>query len=266
MGIIDKYNLRADAVNSLVCVGLDSEFAKIPEEFKKNDFPQFAFNQSIIEATQEFAATFKINIAFYEARGDEGLKEMKMTMDYIHEHYPQVFTICDAKRADIGNTNQAYAEEIFDWLEFDAITLHPYLGQEALEPFLERVDKGCIILCRTSNPGAGELQDLVAGGESLWKIIAKKVVAEWNANGNCMLVMGATYPKELKEARELAGDMTFLVPGIGTQDGDIKETIEAGLNGEKKGMIINSSRGIIFAANPKEEAKKLRDEINVYRQ
>jgi orotidine-5'-phosphate decarboxylase len=265
--IIDKYNKRVEKINSLVCVGLDSDFEKIPERFKQLKFPQFEFNKWIIDQTAEYTAAFKPNTAFYEARGDAGMRELKMTMEYLQKNYADIFTICDAKRADIGNTNNGYTAAIFDWLGFDAITLHPYLGSEALKPFLDREDKISIILCRTSNPGAGELQDLVvqATGLPLWQIVAKKVAGEWNKNYNCMLVVGATYPEEMKKIREIVGDMTLLVPGVGAQGGDVKAVVEAGINSQKLGIIINSSRGIIFAQDPAGEAKKLRDEINLYR-
>jgi len=263
--ILDKFNLRAQKISSLLCVGLDADFEKLPPAFKKKEFPQFEFNKFIIEQTVEFAAAFKPNAAFYEARGEQGIKELKMTMDYLWEKYSDVFTIYDAKRADIGNTNNGYVVSIFDWLGFDAVTLHPYLGSEALKPFLDRADKASIILCRTSNPGAGELQDLIMDGKKVWQVVAEKVVSTWNKNNNCMLVVGATYPEEMKTIRSLVGDMTFLVPGIGAQGGDVEATVKAGINSEKLGMIISSSRGIIFAQNPAEEAKKLRDEINKYR-
>ena len=142
------------------------------------------------------------------------------------------------------------------------MTLHPYLGREALAPFLERADKGCIILCRNSNPGAGEFQDALIGGRPLWSIVAQTVCEQWNEHGNCMLVTGATYPDELKRVREIVGDMTLLVPGIGAQGGEVERTVLAGLNSQRKGLIISSSRGIIFAENPGEEARKLRDQIN----
>ena len=173
-----------------------------------------------------------------------------MTFDYINQTYPEIITILDAKRADIGNTNNGYVEYAFDWLNADGITLHPYLGSEALKPFLERTDKTSIILCRTSNKGAGEFQDIVSkDGETMYKIVAKKVSTEWNKLGNCMMVIGATYPEELAEVRKIAGDMTFLVPGIGAQGGDVEKTVKAGLNSKGTGMIINSSRGIIFASS-----------------
>ncbi len=265
--IVDKYNQRVEKSNSLLCVGLDPEFEKLPQQFKDKEFPQFEFNKWIIDQTVEFVSVFKPNIAFYEARGDQGIKELKMTMEYLQKNYADIFTICDAKRADIGNTNQGYVTAIFDWLGFDAITLQPYLGKEALKPFLERKDKVSVILCRTSNPGAGELQDLVVQtrGLPIWQIVAEKVREEWNYNQNCMLVVGATYPEEMKTIRSMVGDITFLVPGVGAQGGDVEATVKAGLNSEKKGMIINSSRGIIFAENPAAEAKKLRDEINKFR-
>lgn len=254
MSPIEKYNSRVDKINSLVCVGLD------PVEF-----PQFEFNKRIIDATAEFAAAFKPNMAFYESHGEKGLVALQKTMDYLHANHPEIFTICDAKRADIGSTNEEYAKAIFDYFGFDAVTLHPYLGKEALEPFLSRQDKVSIILCRTSNPGAGELQDLEFAGKKLWEIVAEKVAAEWNYNNNCMLVVGATYPKELAEVRQIVGNMTLLVPGVGAQGGSVKDVVKAGLNSAKKGLIINSSRGIIFSSDPGAEARKLRDEINEYR-
>jgi orotidine-5'-phosphate decarboxylase len=262
--IIDKYNKRAKKINSLLCVGLDADFAKIPKRFLKKKFPQFEFNKWIIEETYEYAASFKMNIAFYEARGDKGIKELKKTMEYLQKNYPDVFLICDCKRADIGNTNNGYVDELFDWFGFDAITLHPYFGSEALKPFLDRKDKGCIILCKSSNPGSGELQDLKSSGKMIWEILAQKVVREWNKNNNCMIMIGATYPKEMKKIREIAGEMTFLVPGIGAQGGDLKATLKAGLNSKGLGLIINSSRGIIFSNNPKMEAQKLRDDIRKF--
>ena len=276
--IVNKYNRRAKKVNSLLCVGLDPDFTKIPKKFLKNKFPQFEFNKWIIQETNEYVSAFKLNSAFYEARGDKGIQELKMTMKYLIKNYPDIFTILDAKRADIGNTNNGHVSFAFNWLNVDAITLHPYLGQEAVQPFLDREDKASIILCKTSNPGASELQDLQVSDvgrpnsgrptsetKPIWQIVAEKVFKEWNKNNNCMLVVGATYPEDLKKVREIVGDMTILVPGIGAQGGDIEKVMKAGLNKEGLGLIINSSRGIIFAANPKEEAKKLCKEIRKYR-
>jgi orotidine-5'-phosphate decarboxylase len=264
MNPIEKYNSRAKKINSLLCVGLDSDFEKIPDKFRQMEFPQFEFNKYIIGETHEFAAAYKPNIAFYEACGDKGIKELKMTMEFLQKNHPEIFTICDAKRADIGNTNNGYVTSIFDWYGFDAVTISPYLGQEAVQPFLNRTDKASIVLCRTSNPGAGEFQDLQSSGRQLWQIVAENVTKKWN-NNNCMLVVGATYPAEMKKVRAITGDMTFLVPGIGAQGGSVEEVMKAGLNREGLGLIINSSRGIIFAADPKAEARKLSEEIRKYK-
>jgi len=262
---IEKYEKRSSKVNSLVCVGLDADFEKIPERFRKMEHPQFEFNKFLIEETHEFVAAYKPNSAFYEARGDAGIRELKMTMEYLQKEHPDIFTIDDAKRGDMGNTNNGYVTSIFDWLGFDAVTVHPYLGGEALTPFLERTDKTTIVLCRTSNPGSGELQNLETDGKPFWHIVAEKVSKEWNTNKNCMLVVGATFPEEMKKIRAIAPQMTFLVPGIGAQGGDVSKTLAAGLTGERGGLIINSSRGVIFSTRPREEAKKLRDEINSHR-
>lgn len=270
------FQQKLDAIvkknNSLVCVGLDSDVEKLPNFLKKEDYAQYDFNRAIIDATYDLVCAYKPNSAFYEAQGNKGLVELRMTCDYIAQKYPEIPIILDAKRADIGNTNKGYIYSAFEYLKADAITLSPYLGKEALTPFLKREENGCIILCKTSNPGAGEFQDLEINGEPLYKIVAKKVATEWNTHNNCLLVVGATYPDELKEIRQITGDMTFLVPGIGAQGGEVEKTIKAGLNSKKRGLIINSSRGIIFASNgpdfadkAREETKKLKDEINKYR-
>ena len=246
---------------SLVCVGLDSDVEKIPG--KKS---QFLFNKSIIEATYTQVCSYKLNTAFYESIGLKGILQLKLTTKYLKDKYPEIPIIIDAKRGDIGNTNRGYVQFVFTYLGADAVTVHPYLGAEAIGPFLERKDKGIIILCRTSNRGAGEFQDLKVKGAPLYKIVAENVVKKWNKNKNCLLVVGATYPAELKEVRKIVGqDLTLLVPGIGAQGGDIKATLSAGLNKNKAGLIINSSRAIIFSKNPREEAKKLKENINKYR-
>lgn len=258
--------------NSLLCIGLDSDLKKIPKHIQNHRTPQFTFNKEIIDATHDFVCSYKPNSAFYEARGADGVEELKMTCDYLLTTYPKIPIILDAKRADTGSSNEGYVTYAFDYLGVDAITLHPYLGREALEPFFERKGKGCFILCRTSNPGAGELQDLKTSGKPLYQVIAEKVAKEWNYNGNCMLVVGATYPEELLEVRKIVGDMTILVPGVGEQGADLEKTLKVGLNSCKSGMIINSSRSIIFASqkdNFATESRKcgkiLRDAINQYR-
>ena len=245
---------------SLVCVGLDSDVTRLRQDF--GEAKQFSFNKSIIEATADLVCSYKLNTAFYEAIGHEGINALKDTCDYLVEKYPEIPIIIDAKRADIGNTNKGYVQFVFTYLGADAITVHPYLGEEAIRPFLDCKDKGVIVLCRTSNSGAGEFQDLKVSGKSLYKIVAENVSNKWNINKNCMLVVGATYPAELKEVRKIVGDMTLLVPGIGAQGGDLEATLSAGLNSKKQGLIINSSRGIIFAKNPRDEAMKLRNSIN----
>lgn len=258
--------------NSLLCVGLDSDMNKLPTHIKKEKYPQFAFNKAIIDATSDLVCAYKLNSAFYEARGDTGVAELKLTCDYLHKKYPDIVIILDAKRADIGSTNEGYVEYAFDYLRVDAITLHPYLGREALKPFLDWKDKGCIILCRTSNSGAGELQDLRISDRPLYEIIAEKVIKEWNYNSNCLMVVGATYPEELAIIRKIAGDMTFLIPGVGAQGGDVEKTVRAGKNSKDAGMIINSSRSIIFASSDfdfavaaRSEAEKLFTFINTFR-
>jgi len=265
MSPIAKYNARVEAAHSLVCVGLDSAPDRIPDRFAADESPQFAFNRWIIEQPHPYARAYKPNMAFYEAAGEAGWSALRQTMAYLRAEHPDILTICDAKRADIGSTNAGYVRAIFDDLGFDAVTLHPYLGQEALQPFLARADKGCILLCRTSNPGAGELQDLDVGGRPLWQAVAERVRDAWNANGNCMLVVGATYPDELRRVRALVGEMPLLVPGIGAQGGDVQATVQAGLDAQGRGLIINSSRGIIHADDPGAAARELRNAINRWR-
>lgn len=263
--IQEKYDHRADEVDSLLCVGLDTTAEKAREVFPNSASPQLDFNKQIIDLTGEYAAAFKPNLAFYEAEGEEGLRQLRETVAYIQQNFPNAVTIGDAKRADIESTNTGYVKAIFDTLGFDAVTLHPYLGRRALKPFLDRVDKACIVLCRTSNPEAGEFQDLIFNGKPLWQIVTENVSTTWNDNNNVMLVVGATYPEELRQVREIVGEMTLLVPGIGAQGGEVEKVVRAGQNKIGKGMIINSSRGIIYATDPRSAARDLRDQINDYR-
>jgi len=266
-----KLDRQMEKTNSLVCVGLDSDHERLPAHLTGRN-AMFRFNKAIIDATHDLVCAYKPNSAFYEEEGEEGIEQLKMTADYLVDTYPDIPLILDAKRADIGTTNKGYAAFAFDHLGMDAITLHPYLGREALMPFLDRKDKGCIVLCRTSNKGAGEFQDLKIGRDTLYKRVAIRIRDVWNKNGNCMLVVGATYPRELSELRRLIPEMTFLVPGVGAQGGDVQATVEAGLDKAKKGIIISSSRGIIFASSGKDfaeaarrETRKLLTEINKYR-
>ncbi|MBI1974502.1 MAG: orotidine-5'-phosphate decarboxylase [Candidatus Zambryskibacteria bacterium] len=273
--------------SNFVCVGLDSEFSKIPESARKSgnecevSIPNtvVAFNHAIVEATKDLVCAYKPNAAFYEAHGTDGIAALHRTIVDIHIIAPDVPVILDAKRADIGNTNNGYVEMAFDYLKVDAITVHPYLGAEALQPFLNRAEKGIFVLCRTSNPGASEFQDLqiasehfLGASEALYKVIARNVTRKWNKNGNCGLVVGATYPDELREVRGLVDDLPLLIPGIGAQGGDLEKTVRASKDKQRRGMIINSSRGIIFASDgpdfaevARRETEKLHDLINQYR-
>lgn len=234
-----------------LCVGLDTDFEKLPAKFKQEPVSDalFHFNREIIEATAPHCGVFKPNVAFYEGYGLEGLDALIRTNRFIRERYPVHPIILDAKRADIGNTNAGYAKAAFEVLQAHAITVHPYLGREALAPFLAEKKRGVIVLCHTSNPGAGEFQELKVGGQELYKIVAEKVSREWNYNGNCGLVMGATYPKQLAEIRNIAGDLPLLIPGIGAQGGDLQQTVINGLNSAKEGIIINASRSILYASS-----------------
>jgi orotidine-5'-phosphate decarboxylase len=264
--VVAKFEARADAVNSLMCVGLDPEIERIPKRFQKMELPLFEFCRWIIEQTHAYTVAYKPNMAFFEARGVLGLQELERTIAYLRSEHPTVVTICDAKRGDIGNTNRGYVASVFDQMGFDSITLHPYLGREALGPFLEREDKASIILCRTSNPGAGEFQDLSSDGKPLWEIVAECVSNDWNASGNCMLVVGATYPEEMRRIRQIAPTVPFLVPGVGAQGGDVAAVVAAGLDAKGKGLLISSSRGILLAVDPAKAARELRDEINAARE
>ncbi len=246
--------------------------AKLPEHVRNGEHPQSTFNKAIIDATFDLVCAYKPNTAFYESRGSVGIEALKRTCDYIKENYPEVPIIIDAKRADIGNTNEGYCKFVFEYLGADAITLHPYLGKEAVKPFLDRKDKGCIVLCKTSNPGSGEFQDLLINEVPFYKIIAKNVSQEWNYNNNCSLVVGATYPEELAEVRSIVGSMPILIPGVGAQGGDIEKTVKAGKDVNGKNAIINAGRSIIFASSAldyaqaaRKEAEVLKNSINSFR-
>lgn len=260
--------------NSLLCIGLDPEYEKIPFSLKvKPETAIFEFNKAIIQATNGLVCAYKLNSAFYESQGDIGIKQLKDTCDLLKYSYPDILTILDAKRGDVGHTNEQYAKYAYDYLGVDAITLHPYLGKESLQPFLSIPNKGNIILCRTSNPGAGELQDMVVDGQPLYQKIALKAATEWNENKNCMLVVGATYPQEIADVRKIVGDsMIFLIPGIGAQQGDLIKVVKAGMNSKTDGMMISASRSIIhlstdsdFFIKAKEAAEKLKNAINACR-
>ena len=270
-----------------VCVGLDPEIGKLPTQLRQD--PKLiklacmsirSFCQGIVDATKDVVCAYKPNSAFFEIFGAYGAAVLADVINGIHQIAPEVPVILDAKRADIGNTNNGYVGAAFQELQVDAITVHPYLGKEALLPFLAEKDKGIIVLCRTSNPGAGEFQDLPVildrmvplMTKPLYQVVARQVASSWNTNGNCAVVVGATYPEELAEVRRIVGDMPILIPGIGAQGGDVEKTVKAGKDSRGQGMIINSSRGIIYASSgadfaevARREVIKLNDLINQFR-
>jgi orotidine-5'-phosphate decarboxylase len=239
------------AEGKLLCVGLDTDLSRIPEAAQKGSTREtiVAFNRAIIDATKDLVCAYKPNTAFYEEHGEEGFAALRETIAYILEVTPEVAVILDAKRGDIANTNEYYARSAFEHLRADAITVNPFLGREPLEPFYKRADKGVIVLCHTSNPGAKEIQDLQVHGGALYKRIAKLVATDWNGHGNSCIFVGATYPEELGEVRAIVGDMPILVAGIGAQDGDLEKTVTNGLDSKKRGLIVNASRSVIFASH-----------------
>lgn len=273
MTFSEKLTRAVEKNKSLLCVGLDPDPEKLPESVKQSSEPLFEFNRAIIDVTAGLVCAFKPNSAFYEEAGVEGVAQLKKTCDYIRKHYPYIPILLDFKRGDIGNTNAQSARFAFEYMGVDAITIHPYLGREANERFLAYKEKGIFVLCRTSNPGAGEFQDLEVRGKKLYQHVAEQVMQKWNKNGNCYLVIGSTYPEELSWARQSLGDdALFLVPGAGTQGGSIEATVKAGKNSAGVGVIINSSRDVLYASHgsdfaeaAKKKATELRDEINKHR-
>ena len=256
--------------NSLVCVGLDIDKEKMPKFlFESSKHPYFEFNKSIIDSTKDLVCSYKLNMAFYEVLGTDGIELLNKTIRYIPR---DVVVILDGKRNDIGNTARKYAQTLFETLHADAITINPYLGKDGIAPFLEYKDKCSFILCRTSNASAGDFQDLIVSKIPLYQVVAKKI-KEWNANDNCGAVVGATYPEELKTIRSILGEeIPILIPGVGKQGGDVEKTIKNGTNSKGKMAVINSSRGIIFAGAGKDfaaisrkKAMTLRNEINKFR-
>src|SRR6187455_1306909 len=258
------------ATNSLVCVGLDPEPKKFPDRFRDAPGGIFQFNRAIIDATRDLVCAYKPQFAHYAAHAAEN--QLEHTIDYIKTTCPNAVVILDSKRGDIGSTAEQYAQEAFERYGADAVTVNPYLGRDSVEPFLKHADKGVIILCRTSNPGARDFQDLDVGGKKLFQVVAEQVSKEWNTAGNCMLVVGATYPDELADIRSRVGDLPLLVPGVGAQGGDVAKVMAAGKTAAGTGLVISSSRAILYAssgANFAEAARKaatdLRDSINANR-
>lgn len=264
MSFIEKLTLATRKNKSLVCVGLDTDPELLPDKVGV-----FDFNKAIIDATSDLVCAYKPNLAFYEAMGSQGIDILKRTVDYIPDDIP---VIADAKRGDIGNTARAYARAIFDVMNFDAVTVSPYLGFDSIEPFISYRDKGVFILCRTSNTSAVDFQSLYADFEDekrpLYEIVAIKA-SRWNTQGNIGLVVGATYPDELRLIRRSYPDMPLLIPGIGAQGGDLATTVNYGVDARGERAIINSSRQILYASRGKDFAEAarratltLRDRIN----
>jgi orotidine-5'-phosphate decarboxylase len=231
---------------SFLCVGLDTDYKKIPKLLLHKEYPVFEFNKSIIDATQEYAVAYKPNLAFYEMLGAAGHMSLEMTVTYIRETYPDLFIIADAKRGDIGNTSHMYAHAFFKTLDFDAITLSPYMGYDSISPFLEVNGKWAILLALTSNEGSKDFQQLqVEDGKPLFeKVITTS--AEWGSVNNIMYVVGATKAEALTRIRELIPEHFLLVPGVGSQGGSLQEVSEHGMN-DRCGLLVNASRSIIYA-------------------
>jgi orotidine-5'-phosphate decarboxylase len=245
---------------SMLCVGLDTDLEKIPAHLLQLDDPVYEFNKAIIDATHEFTVAYKPNIAFYEAMGLKGWHSLERTVQYLHENHPDIFTIADAKRGDIGNTSARYAKAFFEELNFDSITVAPYMGVDSVKPFLDsekyrRENKWVILLALTSNAGAADFQYLKneQRGEMLFEEVLRKS-AEWGTTDNLMYVVGATKADYLKKIRAIAKDHFLLVPGVGAQGGSLDDVVENGM-GEEPNLLINSSRGIIYASSGKDFAE-----------
>ena len=270
MNFITKLNVAWKNNNSLVCVGLDPDPARFPDELKNRIDKIFSFNKAIIDTTHDLVCAFKPQFAHYASCAAED--QLEQTINYIHENYPEIPVILDSKRGDIGSTAEHYAKEAFERYGADSVTVNPYLGQDSVQPFLDYTGKGVLILCRNSNPGSAEFQNLTTNGRPLYQQIAHNVAKKWNDNNNCLLVVGATYPEELGEIRTIVGDMPILVPGIGAQGGDVAAVVKNGCTPDGTGLIVSSSRAILYASSDddfaqaaRDAAMKLRDEINSFR-
>jgi orotidine-5'-phosphate decarboxylase len=272
---MDRLRDRWERADTLVCVGLDPEPAKFPAKFAHDADAIFHFCRDIVDATAPYVCAFKPQIAHFAAAHAE--EALRMLILHIGFRHPGIPVILDSKRGDIGSTAQHYAAEAFDRYEAGAVTVNPYLGRDSVQPFLDRADKGVVILCRTSNPGAGDLQDMMlydksGAGRPLYQHVAEKIARDWNTHGNCALVVGATWPEQLREVRAIVGDIPFLVPGIGAQGGDVEAVVTNAKTADGTGLIVSSSRAILYASNGDDyaeaagnAARALRDEINRYR-
>ena len=275
MTFVESLEARWRDANSLVCVGLDPEPSRFPAHFAQEPDAVFAFCRDIVDATAEHVCAFKPQVAHFAAIGAEDA--LQRVIAHIHAAHPSIPVILDAKRGDIGSTAEHYACESFDRFSADAVTVNPYVGRDSVQPFLARAGKGVVILCRTSNPGARDLQDLIvtpAHGlpRPLYQHIAEIVAREWNQDGQCALVVGATWPAQLAEVRAIVGNLPLLVPGVGAQGGDVEAIVRNGKTAEGTGLVISSSRAILYASSgagyadaARTAAGALREEINRYR-
>lgn len=270
MTFMQALRRRWQQADTLVCVGLDPEPAKFPARFAADPDAVFVFNRDIIDATAEYACAFKPQIAHFAALGAEDA--LTRLIAHVHAAHPGIPVILDSKRGDIGSTAQHYVGEAFDRYAADAVTVNPYLGRDSVQPFLDRAERGVVILCRTSNPGAGDLQDLPVDGRPLYQHVAEKVASQWNGHGNCALVVGATWPEQLREVRAIVGEVPFLVPGVGAQGGDVEAVVSNARTADGTGLVVSSSRAILYASGGEDyaqaaaqAAKSLRDQINRYR-
>ena len=258
MKFIEKLTAAWTAHNSLLCIGFDPQIDRLPLRLRKTKQPFFAFARDIIDRTHDLVCAYKFQIAHYAATGRE--TELCRSIGYLRKNYPHIPVILDAKRADIGTTAEQYATEVFARYRADAVTVNPYMGQEAVQPFLNYREKGVIVLCRTSNTGAGEFQDLLIDGKPLFAIIAQNVSKNWNTFGNCLLVVGGTSPNHLASLRKSLCDMPFLVPGLGFQGADLATMVKAGINSAGTGLVTSSSRQIIYASQNADFANAARQQ------
>lgn len=256
MHFIQSLHRRWHEADSLLCVGLDPEPAKFPAHLRDDPDAVFEFCRAIVDATADLVCAFKPQIAHFAALGAEDA--LARLIAHIHAAHPGVPVILDGKRGDIGSTARHYAAEAFDRYGADAATVNPYLGRDAAQPFLDRADKGVAVLCRTSNPGAGEFQDLIVDGRPLYRHVAERVARDWNGHGNCLLVVGATWPQELAEVRAAVGDMPLLVPGLGAQGGDVAAVLRHGATAEGAGLILSVSRAVLYAGDGPDFAQAAR--------
>ncbi|HEU0230127.1 MAG TPA: orotidine-5'-phosphate decarboxylase [Burkholderiaceae bacterium] len=271
MTFIEQLNQSWTNSNSLLMVGLDPDPARFPTELRGRDDAVFEFCKAIVDATADYVCGIKPQIAYFSAHRAED--QLEALCRYVHDRHPRLPIVLDAKRGDIGSTAEQYAREAFERYQADAVTVNPFMGFDSLEPYLARPDKGVIVLCRTSNPGGSDLQFIEsADGTPLYLRVAELVAGRWNTNGQCALVVGATFPEEVAKVRQRIGDMPLLIPGIGAQGGDVTATVAAGRDSQGAGMMINSSRAILYASQNDDwreaasrVARDTRDAINAAR-